>query len=1169
MLINTSDLLDSFHTFVKQGTASLVSKTERESIGMINVMKALEDSQTEVHIEDLLPKSFTVSTRFSQDLDKLAIVQAPKMEAHDITMSAHDQLSIRVNAVQAKAETLTCKETKGDKTGTNIQTDIPKSKLGEKAELKQGLQTATADPSKQTAAMLETETGTVNLPHTDSSKESVQEKTLTETVRNTREITVTPYTASGPHLCRAKGTRVKVYGEWTVASDKDIELESADAKVTSLVLKLDQSSTLSDVFNTKQNKVTEDEDLNPGTVISPESSLDSNSNIESKTASTEILKKVESLNKEKANDFHELKEIKVAPTLHYLINLAGQETLLNTMESKKSVSLTDSGVALSLSDPEELLSPGETDVFLSPTKTVTCLSPEIFPGSFEKEDLMSCTDQVFCQADSEDHVKIPDLHLSPNDPAVYHSGKCLSPLETNRLLSAKGEKEVCLTEAKALISPVKKYILSTKEEGQSLSFSSEHVLPEKDRNRRVTISVQGRESLCFGSFKDNKVRSSSIGGLGFRTLGGGSILADKDELLDFDTLHRKNVEDTIMSRERYRNTHIVADNKDVKSPGGRYDSQTHKKTPLPIQGGSVVRSSGDTPASNTDVAMDLAANFSGTIANSVNSNAESALTAGVLGRFRRGSGEWVIYGGRLGHKSFLDSATSLTSKWSKEGSLLNTNPATSPRETGRFGRLGSSLDGSVSLLKEGSGQILSVATNPMAINPPETKRESEEWMAYCGSFQQKHSVDSGLSSLRTEDEGSPATEMLHSTSQPGTLRFDSRGSREWMPNVTHLATSPPQIRRYGNRESGEWMVCGSSDSLLNTESKEYLPITTNLATSPPVTGRFGINGSGECRMYGGDIGCMSSLAGSNSLANADSTESLSVARQLATSMPVVPGTKRFDNRGSGECRGYSGSNGHLGSIGVTDTISVSVKEGQTISLPCSYTHRGQRLSSAGNGGKLSSGSVVRRSRSVGSSGRLSNSGSGGKLCSSPSSHRRSYGKFSIGSDERKPIYSSGSGRRSNLGSAGPSSGRRVTSIKTTPSPSGRTNVSEASGQWLSSSINNGIQNSGTGSSSGIKDRISSQASGGFSSSSAPGRTNSTGGRVINSSDRPIRSTGSGASGNKERISVCKMAALSISAAGREKSQERQKPAQQSQQQQAAGENTQLCRISNSNNNNMF
>lgn len=1188
MVINTSNLMDSFHKSFKQGTGALLRKTERESMAMINAVKALEDSQTEVHIEDPdLLKSFTVSTQISQDLDKLAVVQAPKMEAQEITILAHDQLSAKIAAVQAKAETFTSKEIvlKAGKTGTNIQTEIPKAKLSAKAELKQGLhyvtQTATADPSKQTAAMLETETGTVNLPQTDSSKGSVQARTPSETVRDTRDITVTPYKASGPHFCRAKGTRIEVSGEWTVANDKDIEPESAEAEVTSFVLKLDQSSALSDVFNIKQNKVTKDEDTKSGTVISPLSSPDSKGNIESK--STEILKKVESVNKEKvAYDFHETKEIKVAPNLHYLINLAGQEAVLNTTESKKSVSLTDSGVALSLSDPEELLSPGETDVFLSPTKIVACLSPEICPGSFDTEMLMSCTDQVLCQADSEDHVTIPDLLLSPNDPAVCLSGndseKCLSPVETNRSLSPKKEEEeeACLTEAKTHMKPVEKYILSTKEEGQSLSFSSEHVFPERNRNRRVTISVQGGESLCFGSYTDNKVRSSSIGGMGFRALGGCGILAGKCEQLDLDTFHWKNVKDTITSRDRYSNTGSVADNKDVKSPGGRCDSENHKETPLPILGGSVVRSSGDMPASNTDVAMDLAASFSGTIANSsgtVNSNAESAVTAGAQGRFRRGSGECIIYGSSLGRKSFLDSASSLTSKWSKEGTLLPTLPATTPEVIGRFGRRGSSLGCSVSLLKEGSGQILSVATNPVAINPPETgrsgKTENEAWLAYRGSFPSKHGVDSGFSLLRTEGEGSPATEMLHATSQPGTLRFDSRGSREWMPMVTHLATSPPQIRRYGNRGSDEWMVCGSSDSLLNTESKECLPITTPLATSPPRTGRFGISGSGEWRVYGGLIGHMSSLAGSNSLAIAESTESLSVASQLATSPPAVPGAGRFGNRGSGEWRVYGGSNRHLGSAGGTDSISVSVKEGQTINPPCSYTHRGQRFSSAGSGVRLSSGSVVRRSLSVGSSGRLSSSGSGGKLSSSPSSHRRSSGKFSTGNDEQKPIYSSGSGRRSSVVSEGPASGRRMTSIKTTPSHSGRTSVSGASSQWLSSSINNGIRIRSTGSTSGINDRMSSQASGGFSSSSAPGRTNSTGGRVINSSDRPIRSTGSGTSGNKERISVCKMAALSISAAGREKSQERPKPTQQTQHQHAAGENTQHWIVSNSNNNNMF
>jgi len=77
--------------------------------------------------------------------------------------------------------------------------------------------------------------------------------------------------------------------------------------------------------------------------------------------------------------------------------------------------------------------------------------------------------------------------------------------------------------------------------------------------------------------------------------------------------------------------------------------------------------------------------------------------------------------------------------------------------------------------------------------------------------------------------------------------------------------------------------------------------------------------------------------------------------------------------------------------------------------------------------------------------------------------------------------------------------------------------------------------------------MSSQAGG-----SGSGRVNNAGGRVISSSDRPMGSTGSGAGGSKERISVCKKAALLIAAAGRERSQERQS---KRSQQQSSGENS--------------
>ncbi|XP_034567984.1 uncharacterized transmembrane protein DDB_G0289901-like [Notolabrus celidotus] len=160
---------------------------------------------------------------------------------------------------------------------------------------------------------------------------------------------------------------------------------------------------------------------------------------------------------------------------------------------------------------------------------------------------------------------------------------------------------------------------------------------------------------------------------------------------------------------------------------------------------------------------------------------------------------------------------------------------------------------------------------------------------------------------------------------------------------------------------------------------------------------------------------------------------------------------------------------------------------------------------------------------------------------------------STGSGEWKPVYSSVSGHGSSAGSAGTSGGVGKTSSQRAQSPGGRMNVSMGSGGWLSGSAAGGSHTSRTGSGSklsigGSNDRIS-QPGGSITSSSGSARTNSTGGRVISSSNRSNRSTGSRTGSNKERISVCKMATLSISAAGRERRKDKKTQAQQSQQQQ--------------------
>ncbi|KAI9518015.1 hypothetical protein NQZ68_042007 [Dissostichus eleginoides] len=324
------------------------------------------------------------------------------------------------------------------------------------------------------------------------------------------------------------------------------------------------------------------------------------------------------------------------------------------------------------------------------------------------------------------------------------------------------------------------------------------------------------------------------------------------------------------------------------------------------------------------------------------------------------------------------------------------------------------------------------------------------------------------------------------------------------------ATSPPDTGRFGSGGSGEWMVSSGSlkrsDSVPIPQSRDSQSTAMHLPTSPTGTGRFGLRGSGEWRVYGQSSGRMSS----NTLPNADSVERPFMAVRQATSPPRV---QRFGSGDSGEWRVYGGSSGRLSSASNADRVSVNANFGKVISPPSIYTSTGRRLSSTGSDGRLSSGSVVRRSSSVGSGGSLSHSGSGSKLSSSPGSHRiSSSGRFaSTGSGDSTPVYSSANERRSTVGIAGRSGGGGTTNSQRAPSPG-----------WLSSSPagRRGMGSPGTASknsSGGSSDHISSRTDVRISSSPGSVGTKCTGGRLISSSIGPIRSTGSGAGGNKERI----------------------------------------------------
>ncbi|XP_071388042.1 uncharacterized protein [Centroberyx affinis] len=341
----------------------------------------------------------------------------------------------------------------------------------------------------------------------------------------------------------------------------------------------------------------------------------------------------------------------------------------------------------------------------------------------------------------------------------------------------------------------------------------------------------------------------------------------------------------------------------------------------------------------------------------------------------------------------------------------------------------------------------------------------------------------------------------------------------------------------------------------------------NAETATGVQGRIR-HGSGERIVYGSSPGRVSSLTGSGGLPSTGSGDV--VNGSMATHRATSPaGGGRFSSGGSGEWRVYGVSTGRVSSAGSGGRLSSGASGSRVSSSPSGHRSSsagsGGRLSSTGSGGRLStslgSGGTLssasgggRRSTSVGSGGRLSSSGNGDRLSTSAGSHRiSSSGRFSsTGSGEWKPVYSGASGRRSSTGSGGRPGG--TTSGHRAPSPGRRLSITGGSGGRLSSATVSGnrVSSAGSGaklSSAGSSDRLSSPAGGRISSSSGSGRTNSTGGRVITSSDGPIRTTGSGVGVNKERISVCKMAALSMSAAGRERSQERQ--ALRSQQQKAA------------------
>ncbi|CAJ1075458.1 serine-rich adhesin for platelets-like isoform X2 [Xyrichtys novacula] len=809
----------------------------------------------------------------------------------------------------------------------------------------------------------------------------------------------------------------------------------------------------------------------------------------------------------------------LAKTDDEIVHLEGKETLFGTTESKNS---SDSGLALS--STEDCLSPEEGPVFMNQTKLVTSLSPEVSLSSDQTDVLLSITDQVFSPLDLD--LLSPDSLLSPEDPSLSpNNGTCLSPIQTKECPNfGEEDEDACLSPTETQVRPLEKYVLTTKEEGQSLTFSGDQDSPKENRHSKVSVPLRDGDKVRLRSFEDNKENRISLNGAnksykqssrgtGSHPSGPGerSVMADKEEQLGFKGLYRRNKDSKQSPRDRNAGTGDSAVIKSGKSQNGG-------------SGGSY------RPEENRE-------NQSEALVPAVSQPESQKLS-------KRGSGEWMVYS-TLGCRGSLDDGSNLPKEEKEEGPPMATNLATSPPETGRFG-----------------------------------SRGSGEWRVYGGSSGRISSSPN----TRSEAATLSATSSLDKT-KSGEQTVISGGQ----PTALALATSPPETGRFGSRGSGEWRVYGGStgrmsrwagsSSLPDADSRENPLANIRLSRSPPVRSPSTLSPqtfspplrsppafSPPLRSPPAFSPPLRSPPALSPPLRSPPALSPPLRSPPALSPPLrsppalspplrsptalsptraspltIPRTGRFSGGGSGEWRVYGRSPGRLSTAGSADSDIANCR--RVISPPSSRTGSAQRMSSSGSEGRLSSG-VVRRSSSV---------GSGGKLSGPSGSHRiSSAGKYgSAGSGEWKPVYSSASGSKSSAGSTGGAG----TSSQRAPSPGGRVSTSMGSGGRLSSSTAGKSHTSSAGSGGGSNDRLSNQSGGRISSSSGSGRTNSMGGRVISSSSRSNRSTGSGAGGSKERISVCKMAALSISAAGRERTHEKKKPQatkqQQQQQKQAA------------------
>nr|XP_046159654.1 uncharacterized protein LOC123998640 isoform X2 [Oncorhynchus gorbuscha] len=399
----------------------------------------------------------------------------------------------------------------------------------------------------------------------------------------------------------------------------------------------------------------------------------------------------------------------------------------------------------------------------------------------------------------------------------------------------------------------------------------------------------------------------------------------------------------------------------------------------------------------------------------------------------------------------------------------------------------------------------------------------------------------------------------------------------------HMITSAGSGHMITSAGSGHMVTSAGSGHMITSAGSGHM--VTSAGSGHVITSA----GSGHMITSAGSGHMVTSAGSGHVITSAGSGHMITSAGsgQMITSAGSGHMLTSASSGGSGEWLVYGGSTGRLSGPG----------SGGRLSGPGS----GGRLSGPGSGGRLSGPGSGGRLSGPGSGGRLSGPGSGGRL-SGPgnsngsgvwthvnsesvsqfnrnTSNERTGRLSSTGSGEWK-VYSGSNGQISKAGSGGrissAGSGHMISSAGSghmiSSAGSGHMISSAASGHMISSAASGGRLRSRSTGSGGSGHMISSAGSGGRLSSSSTGsggsghmissagtsgqrissteggvRVSSGGSRVITSSGGPasspsrvtIRNTGSGGGGGRERISVCKMAALSISAAvkEREKAQE--------------------------------